>query len=162
MIDPEFTDEGKATITHVARRDLPWRRAALTECGLDLAKHAAISAEELKERVKKLGQQRTAMLTCMTCWQTSYRWVAENEYGEVVRPWLGSNVLTALEREIQWARRHREGSPLMADLKAIEVLIQRHRPEFDELLEDQRETVSLADERKARKNPGPRTRHGKW
>ena len=96
------------------------------------------------------------MLTCMTCWQTADRYDVRD------RPWRGPEILTALEREIQWARRHPQGSPFVADLKAIEILIQRHRPEFDELLEDQRETVSLADERKARKSPGPRTRHEKW
>lgn len=146
ITDPELSDDEKATITHVARRDLPWRPAALTECGLPLAKHAAISADELDARIKKLGSQRQAMMTCMTCWSTSYR------YG-MDRSWNGPAILTTLEREIQWARRHREGSPFMADLKAIEVLIQRHRAEFDELLEDQRETVSLAEERKARARP---------
>jgi hypothetical protein len=156
MIDPELTDTGKATITHVARRDLPWRKAGLTECGLDLEGHAAISPAELEERVKKLGQQRTAMLTCMTCWQTSHRY-------HVPMGWEGPPILSALEREIQWARRRRpETTPFLRDLKAIEILIERHRPEFDELIEDQRKTVSVADERKARKSPGPRTRHGKW
>lgn len=152
MIDPEFSDEGKATITHVARRDLPWRAAALTECGLPLAKHAAISADDLAARVKKLGSQRTAMLTCMTCWQASYRYGME-------RIWAGPSVLSALEREISWTRRHEGRTPLLSDLKAIEVLIQRHRAEFDELLEDQRETIILAEERKARRR---RPRGGKW
>lgn len=148
-----MTDDGKLVVKHVARRDLPWRKAALTECGLDLDKHAAMTADDLAETVKKLGSQRTAMLVCMTCWNTSYR------YGED-RSWMGPSVLTTLEREIQWARRHRAGSPFLADLKAIEVLISRHRAEFDELIEDQRETVSLADERKAR-GRAPRTR-GRW
>lgn len=148
MTDPAITDDGKATITHVARRDLPWRKAALTECGLDLEKHVAISPDDLAERVKKLGHQRTAMLTCMTCWNTSDRY--GSTYG-----WRGPHhiVLSAIEREVQWARHHPGTAPFMADVKAIEVLVQRHRDEFDELLEDQRETVSLADERKARRAP---------
>lgn len=141
----------KLTIQHVARRPLPWRPATLTECGLPLAEHAAITDAEFQERVKKLGRTRAAMVTCMTCWHTSDR------YDYAQRPWRGSEILTALEREIQWARQHKD-APLHADLKAIEVLIGRHDEEFDELLEDQAKTVSLDSARK----PKPRPTRRRW
>lgn len=128
--------DGDTTIMHVRRRSLPWREATLTECGLPADQHPSLSPADHAARVRRYGEQRTALMTCQTCWYTSQR------YDSAQRSWLGPEVLTALDREIEWARRHRDAQ-LHADLMAIEVLINRHRAEFDELIEDQRQTVRL-------------------
>ena len=88
----------KEPVDHIVRPQLPWRTgdSAITECGYDASKVKVINREELKTRLKDMGQQRTALLTCMTCVETATRWV---EWDEDPRQ--------ALEREIQWEHRGR-------------------------------------------------------
>ena len=71
------SDEGTCS-DHVLRPQLPWRSDAnaITECGYDATKVKAITREELQARLTEFGQQRTSMLTCMTCVDTATRWLA--------------------------------------------------------------------------------------
>ena len=120
----------KEPVDHILRPKLPWRDdAAVTECGYDASKVKALTREEFFQRVKDLGQQRTAMLTCMTCSDTARRW----------KGW-GDDPRQAMEREISWeygggyrARTDR-GERLKDELTAIAALIEAHRNEFDILV----------------------------
>lgn len=118
----------KEPVDHIIRPSLPWRRAeegAITECGYDATKVKALTREEFFHRLKELGQQRTAMLTCMTCADTAGRWGTWED-----------DPRKAVEREITWeCRRSREGSGvrLKDELTAAATLIEIHREEFDQI-----------------------------
>lgn len=120
----------KEPVDHILRPQLPWRTAdgAITECGYDASKVKTISREDLAARLKDMGQQRTAMLTCMTCVDTATRWLTWD-----VDP------RQALEREIQWEFRGRwsgndRGKRLFFELRAVAELVTVYRAEFDELV----------------------------
>lgn len=119
----------KEPVDHILRPSLPWRRdgdaGAITECGYDASKVKTLTRAEFFQRIKDFGQQRTAMLTCMTCSDTAKRWKA----------W-GDDPRQALDREITWewgggyrARTDR-GERLKDELIAIAALIEAHRDEF--------------------------------
>jgi len=97
----------------------------MTECGYDASKVKVVSRDEFFQRLKDLGQQRTAMLMCMTCADTARRW----------KTW-SDDPLQALGREIEWERggyyRSREdrGHRLKDEVLAIAALIEAHRDEF--------------------------------
>lgn len=115
----------KQPVDHVLRPLLPWRSApGITECGLDASKISTLTREEYFARYKEMGQQRCALLTCMTCGDTARKW---GRWADDPRK--------ALEREINWeAGWHRgdRGQLLRDELTAIADLIQAHRAEFDE------------------------------
>src|SRR5690606_8664070 len=78
-------------------------------------------------RVKELGKQRSAMLTCMTCADTASRWGTWED-----------DPRRALEREISWEcgwRRDR-GTKLRDELEAIAMLLETHRDEFLSLVKN--------------------------
>lgn len=115
----------KEPVDHIERPRLPWRAAGtVTECGFDASKVKTLTREEFFQREKDLGQQRAAMLTCMTCSTTARRWGR----------WTDDPRL-ALQREIEWegVRYSREdrGHRLKDELIAIAALIEAHRQEFD-------------------------------
>jgi hypothetical protein len=114
----------KEPVDHILRPRLPWRDGdGITECGYDASKVKTLTRAEFFERVKELGQQRTAMLTCMTCSDTAKRWGTWDD-----------DPRKALEREIQWEcqwRRDDRGVRLRDELLAIAALVDLHREEFD-------------------------------
>jgi hypothetical protein len=118
----------KEPVDHVLRPQLPWRScdSAITECGYDASKVKAITRAELQARLKDMGEQRTAILTCMTCVETATRWVSWDQ-----------DPRQALDREIQWEYRGRwsgndRGKRLYFELQAVAALVEAHRAEFDE------------------------------
>lgn len=122
----------KEPVDHILRPRLPWRSdaAAITECGYDATKVKAISREEFQTRLKELGQQRTAILTCMTCADTTARW------GD----WV-ADPREAVGREIEWERRGRwsddtnsRGRRLLFELQAMAELVEAHHAEFDAIV----------------------------
>ena len=120
----------KEPVDHILRPSLPWRTdAGITECGYDATKVKAVTRVEFFQRVKDLGQQRTAMLTCMTCSDTARRWKTWEE-----------DPRQALEREINWERgggyreRTDRGERLKDELIAIATLIETHSDEFDTIV----------------------------
>lgn len=119
----------KEPVDHILRPRLPWRaesEPAITECGYDASKVKAITREAFFQRRKDLGQQRTAMLTCMTCSQTAERWETWEK-----------DPRKAVEREIQWEcawRSAERGERLKDELLAIAALIAAHPDEFRSLL----------------------------
>ncbi len=139
-------------LEHVLRPQPPWRRTQqITECGLPLEGHPVITRDEFLAKVKSQGQQRSAMTTCMTCWQTARR-----------HPSWDENPVLSIIREARrfeypaMAEKHGfEGGAKLAsfrdELLAIAVLIEAHREEFDELVSGIGDTVQLDAARRAKR-----------
>jgi hypothetical protein len=117
----------KEPVDHILRPSLPWRsEAAITECGYDASKVKTLTRPQYFQRLKDLGQQRSAMFTCMTCADTARRWGTWDDDPRL-----------ALEREIKWERgshhwrsRNDRGTRLKDELLAIAALIEAHHDEF--------------------------------
>lgn len=98
-----------------------------------------------------MGQQRTALLTCMTCADTARRW----------RTWE-DDPLQAMQREIEWesgrgyGRRKDRGFRTHDELIAIAALIDAHREEFEARIaesEQRREWVERKASLKTNRKP---------
>lgn len=119
----------KEPVDHILRPRLPWREVVgITECGYDASKVKTLTRDEYFQRVKDLGQQRAAMLTCMTCSDTAKRWGTWEK-----------DPRRALEREIEWecTRWHEDrgrGQRLKDELFAIAAMIDAHGEEFASLV----------------------------
>lgn len=127
----------KEPVDHILRPRLPWRPAegAITECGLNAASVKTLTREQFFQRLKEYGEQRTALMTCMTCSHTATRW-----------PTWQDEPRLAMEREISWEgaqwrqyrgkvyETERNGHVLKDELQAIEALIAAHPDEFAQLL----------------------------
>ena len=126
----------KEPVDHILRPRLPWRAdgGAITECGLNAASVKTLSRGEYFARLKDLGQQRTALLTCMTCSHTATQW-----------PTWEEDARLALQREITWEAVHyssgrvvqwsqERGRRTLDELLAIETLIAAHPEEFQQLV----------------------------
>jgi hypothetical protein len=144
----------KEPVDHILRPRLPWRTdvAALTECGYDATKVKALTRDDIDQRLKDLGKQRTAMLTCMTCMNTAGRWKTWDE-----------DPREAIGREVEWEGRWRQdrGHRLRDELLAIEALIAAHPEEFKKLLADIDARREWRD-RKAREEQKPKPRTVVW
>lgn len=115
----------KEPVDHILRPQLPWRRdGGITECGYDASKVKTLTRDEYGARLKDLGQQRSAMLTCMTCGDTARRWGTwEDDPRKAVQ--------REIEWECRWRGRDEHGVRLRDELLAIAELIGAHREEFD-------------------------------
>jgi hypothetical protein len=145
----------KETLSHVERPNLPWRKPelALTECGKAAQGHITIPRDEFIRRWKEWGQQRVAMTTCMTCLHTAERWaeweedplhamqraIAHEPYGGHWSPKYGRTLAEADGK-----------SPLRIELRAIAILVERHREEFDGLVDALKRVVRLDVEKAKR------------
>ena len=134
-------------LEHVIRSRPPWRRGEdLTECGKPVTKvSAVITRDAFLAKVRKQGQQRSAMSTCMTCWTT-----ARNH------PSWDENPVKSLIREaarFEWHLSGGEGRDLTFhdELRAIEALIAAHPEEWDELLSGLGGMTRLDDARRAKR-----------
>jgi hypothetical protein len=125
-------------LDHVARAGLPWRPEHRTECGLAPGGRQVISRDELVAKLKREGQRRAAMTTCMTCLDTATRH----------QTWA-QDPASAMRREIPLYGRDLD--VVNGELRAIAALINAHREEFDGFLAALAGTVRLADARTARR-----------
>lgn len=135
-------------LEHVERPPLPWRDGTLTECGLPTRGHSVITRDAFVAKVRRQGQQRAAMTTCMTCWSTATRW-----------PTWDEDPCQAIARETYGYRtgsRRSTGSDHLRDeLRALEALVAAHRDDYDELLAGIKGTTRLDAHRRARaRRPG--------
>lgn len=121
----------KEPVDHILRPCLPWRPAsdgALTECGYDATKVKTLTREEYFRRLRELGRQRSAMLTCMTCANTATRWGTWDD-----------DPRKALEREIQWEcgwGRDARGERLKDELRAIAAMIEADPAKFETIINE--------------------------
>ncbi len=141
----------KEPVDHIRRPALPWRNdPGLTECGYDASKVKTLSRADFFARLKVMGEQRTAILTCMTCIDTAKRWGT----------WA-DDPRQAMQREIAWERgewyraRSDRGERLRDELFAIEALVERHRAEFDELVSEREQRRAWNERKAALKKPPP-------
>lgn len=154
----------KLEIDHVSRPALPWRtEVELTECGRPVEDYEGrlITSAELATRIKDLGKQRAAMITCMTCLETFNRWAsALNDPITVTQRELQQVAHRAYEGPVENLRpdvaeryvEHRERrEKISRELQAIALLIDAHRSEFEELIEDLASTVSIQRGRKRKR-----------
>jgi hypothetical protein len=127
-------------IDHVLRPSLPWRNPApgLTECGREPGRLHVLTREEFVEKYRRLGQQRSALTTCMTCWHTVRRW-----------PTWDADPVMALTRELQSAGEQRD--QIRRELLALAVLAATYSQTFTELLAGLRSVEDLAARRQARR-----------
>lgn len=135
----------KEEIDHVLRIPLPWRNESLTECGLDPKGKKVLTHETFIARCKDLGKTRIAMVTCMTCLQTTQNWLHAE-----------GSLIARLGREIdrsgrQWVRPDGNPDLLENELRAIALLIDAHREEFDQALADTTGAISIDKLRANRK-----------
>lgn len=130
-------------ITHIQRANLPWRDERVTECGLDASRHPTWSRAEVQAKQKKLGKQRLAMLTCMTCLSTYERHTSweEDPASCMLRHAQGNTR--------RWVRNPSPEQRAFSDeLRAIAMLVEAHREEFDSILADLRDVVDLSQARR--------------
>lgn len=132
MPEPE-----KLPMEHIERAPLPWRDETLTECGLPTAGHPVISRAEWLDKVKKLGKQRAAFTTCMTCWTSACRNASWDE-----------NPIRAVQRACD---DYRQKEQFTEELKAIALLVTAHRDEFLETLTGLGDVGDLAARRRAKR-----------
>lgn len=130
-------------LDHVLRTPLPWRTAdqALTECGR-LGDGTALTYDAIVAKIKREGQKRAALTTCMTCWDRCR-----------YRPVLDDRLVDVVAREIDRCRRARDRDQiarLSRELTAIAALIEAHRDEFDTAVSGLAETVTLDAARRER------------
>jgi hypothetical protein len=128
-------------LEHVARPMPPWRRAEqmLTECGLNASDHPTISRDEFIARRQRWGQQRVAMVMCMTCCGAFDR--------EAV--WTQDPV-AVVRRETYGQRAFKDNPVFREELWALAALVAAHREEFDALLDGSAEAARFAALRQAR------------
>lgn len=145
----------KEPVDHILRPQLPWRKdAGITECGYDASKVKTLTRDEYSARLKELGQQRAAMLTCMTCADTARRW----------KTWE-DDPRRAIGREVEWesggaywSSRTDRGQRLRDELLAIAEIVERHREEFDAIIataEQRRAWNEMKDDRKSKRAVRP-------
>lgn len=125
-------------LDHVARAGLPWRPEQRTECGLDPTGRPVISRDQLVDKLKREGQRRAALTTCMTCLDTAARHTTWEQ-----------DPASAMRREIPMYGRDLD--QVRAELRAVAALVEAHRDEFDGYLTALDSTVRLADHRSARR-----------
>lgn len=134
----------KLSIDHVARGQLPWRAAELTECGLPVANHPVITRDSYFARIREWGKQRTRFTVCGSCASTAANY----------KPWAEDPIST-IRREAErcgwFARPGDEGRDLFArELRALAALVEAHPEEFADYLQGLTETLSLDAARQAR------------
>ncbi len=144
----------KEPVDHILRPGLPWRPvASLTECGYDASKVKTLTRPEFFQRLKDMGQQRTALLTCMTCSDTARRWKSWED-----------DPRQAMEREITWEygggyrAREDRGERLKDELIAIATLVEAHRSEFEATIAANEQRREWLEKKAALANKPPPSR----
>lgn len=114
-------------LTHIARPPLPWRESGLTICGHPVSQFGdglVTNLADAHAAARRLGKQRFAMTHCMTCASNVSRWATwENDPA------------ARMAREIGYLGMTKQEPVIVAELRAIALLIERHRDDFDELVE---------------------------
>lgn len=141
-------------ITHIERPNLPWRNECSTECGLDAVKHPTWTRAEAIAKFKELGRQRFSLFVCMTCFNTANRHSTWEEDP-------ASCMLRYCEKHSMRWRRDDDGEHrhFADELRALAMLVEAHRAEFDELVGGLGDATDLSALRTA-KQAAKRARRG--
>lgn len=145
-----MVDEKLEILDHIERSVPPWQRDRFTECGRFVRDVVSIkTADEIRAKVAKVGKQRAAFSTCMTCaerWRSHDGWEA-NPIAVVHRSTERGQWSSYFVRGEKDARSER----VREELRAVALLVERHREEYDKALEDMKGTSSLAQARQAKR-----------
>jgi hypothetical protein len=130
---------------HIERETLPWRPdARRTLCGRDATELPTWTRDEAKANARRLGRQRFSLFACMTCtsvFDLHVPW--EESPAECVRGYL--------DRVGRWrVTDAAELERLNAEFRAIAMLIEAHRGEFDDAVNGLLGMVSLDEKRRRR------------
>lgn len=129
-------------LSHVSRPTPPWREPEETECGRPLAEvEQWVTRDQAGALIRKYGSQRAAFLLCMTCVNTANR-----------HPRWEISPMGVLARKPAG-----RGGYKVSDLemRAVAMLVEQHRAEFDQLLAALQGTTSLAGRRRRQPPPQP-------
>lgn len=136
---------------HIARAHLPWRQGdpGMTECGRpieELVNGRVWSLDEAQGFQSRMGSTRFAMVVCMTCLSRAGRWTtwAQSPGGMIQRALRTSSPA--------------ETARLTAELRAIALLIEAHRVEFDETVAGLLAVREIAQAHALRRGRGPTRR----
>lgn len=134
-------------ITHIERSNLPWRSERATECGLDADQHPTWTRDEAIAKARQLGRQRFSLFVCMTCMSTAERHATwETDPASCMDRY-------ASRLSLRWHPDKAEHRRFADELRAIALLIEAHREEFDATVADLGATQDIAALRKARPRP---------
>jgi len=128
-----------AHLTHIVRAMPPWCRDTeqLTECRLPAHAFPVWTRAEALEEQRRLGAQRFSLFVCQTCRSASNMNAAwEENPAKCLQRYLG-HAAYYLEEPTPAAR------VIHDELRAIAVLIDRHRDEFDALRTGFGEVIAL-------------------
>lgn len=123
-------------IVHVRRPGLPWRREqSKTECGLAIKgdDDSVITREDFLTKIKREGERRARYSTCQTCLDTAVRW-----------PSWDQDPVHCLARETGNGYGRPKSPTFKNELLALAMLVERHREEFEEIMEDVGAVVPIA------------------
>ena len=114
-------------LTHIARPPLPWRESGKTICGHPVGQYVdglVINLADAHAAARRLGQQRFALTHCMTCASNARNWSTweDNPRARLARE-MGHLGMTKAEPIVEH------------ELRAIALLIEAHRDEFDDLVQ---------------------------
>lgn len=134
-------------VEHIRREPLPWRpEDEATECGRPLGEFASvITRDQAVAKFKEQGQTRAIMTTCVTCAQAVQRHAT----------W-GTDPVEVLHRYTEhfgmWTRDTDGRRQFNNELRALALLAEAHREEFDELVASLAGAVDLFQARTARRS----------
>lgn len=141
-------------LEHIVRAELPWRTGpARTECGRSVDDVKAwITFDEAKAKFARLGKQRAALFTCMTCADR-----AGDHPSWEMNPGAVVNRATDGARYAPMVRRDNPDDPRVAEVKrsdaewrAIAALVEAHREEYETFVEGHLGATDLAERRRSR------------
>lgn len=152
MTPPSDGPDRKADVLdHIKRASPPWQRDHYTICGRPVADVASVvSFEAIQAKITRDGKRRAAFSTCMTCAERAHRGGETWERAPAV-------VVHTYVEKAGWAGmygplRDEDGraARIINELRALALVFDRHRDEFDAALVDLEGTSSL-DERRRRR-----------
>lgn len=132
-------------LKHIERPALPWQTERLTECGRnpdDFREGLVLERTEVKRLLAEHGKQRVAFLLCMTCLNRSN--YSHDSWED--------NPASVMRRHCE---RTGWGSdptlPINVELRALALLVEAHREEFDQAIRDLQGAVPLAAARQKKR-----------
>lgn len=150
-----------ANLDHLARCLLPWRVAedALTECGRPVTEVQSIAtADEIRARIKRVGQARASFTVCMTCvdrvryahsWELDPISLLARDIKRVGE--FYSSYAPRADAKPTEHRRHAERVALTAELRALAALAAAHPDEFRGYITGLAEATDLTARRQQRR-----------
>lgn len=132
-------------LQHIERPRLPWQTERLTECGRnpeDFREGLVIDRMEVKALLAKHGKQRVSFMLCMTC-------LGRSNYSHDTWEDNPSSVMRRHCERAGWG--NDPAQPINVELRALALLVEAHREEFDQAVRDLQGAVPLAQRRQAKR-----------